>query len=83
MYKLYKSNKISELDDTKEFIKEVDTIEEVVKFLCTKSESVGNYGHVRYLLNPDATMVDYGSWSQFIGIIPALTPQQLMGTHAN
>ena len=37
----------------------------------------------RFLMNETATMIDYGSWSKFIAIVPPVSMRELSGADDN
>lgn len=63
------------------FIGEAETADEmwriVNKFL--KENGFRKEKYCRYIMKEDITIIDFGSWTRFIGIEPAFTHKELFG----
>ena len=76
-YKLYLTDSIESLEN-KELLIETEDIQEAFK---TLGERIGTTAYWRFLLASDATYIDYGSWSRFGAVVPALSMKDLMDHH--
>lgn len=76
-YKLYLTDSIESLEN-EELLIETEDIQEAFKALGAR---IGKTAYWRFSLAPDATYIDYGSWSRFGAVVPALSMKDLMNHH--
>lgn len=77
-YKIYQSRSIEELKDA-ELIGGADSYKEVCKVIKDYL-SVNNFHqepYWRFLMCEHATVIDYGSYSKYMAIVPPLTMEEM------
>lgn len=79
-YTLYTTKSLEALEDVKE-IGKARTYEEACKILNNYLASIGREKphYWRMILNTDGTFIDYGSWVDFLAIVPAVPMEVLRG----
>ena len=75
-YKIFFTDSLEVLKN-EELIGEANSFEEIRLILKSKLQRVTPYW--RYLLAENATFIDYGSWSRFAAIVPAVTMREITG----
>lgn len=83
-YTVYTSNQIDALSGEIK-IGEADNFQDACKVLREYLESSKHIltPYWRYLLNSEATFIDFGSWSRFGAIVPAVSIEEIKGEKSN
>ena len=77
-YKVYFSTSIEVLENL-ELLGEADTYKEACKII---SDHTPENPYWRLLLGTAATFIDFGSWSKFAAIVPAVPTKEIINTGA-
>lgn len=80
-YKIFLTDSIEVLEN-EQLIGGANTYQEVCKtisnYLAVNKFHTDPYW--RFVMNETATMIDYGSWSKFIAIVPPISMKELTGS---
>lgn len=78
MYKIYISDSIEELENEK-LIGTAESFDQALAKIKVWMRVIGKQSNPywRYLLNEKATFIDFGSWSQFIALVPAVPREEI------
>lgn len=78
-YKVYLSVGVVEALEPDEFVGEADTVKDIIRIMHRYLDERGirKQRYWRYIFDTKTTVVDYGSWSHFFTITPALTMEEL------
>ena len=87
-YKIYLSQAIAidKLSDDAELIAEVETPAEVMDIVTATAKDFRKDNpppYYRYLMGDKITFIDYGSWSKYIAVEPALRAEELFSNRSN
>ena len=83
-YKIYSTDSLEVLKNEL-LIGDANSYQEACAQITTWLEAAGKHSdkYWRLLLGENATFIDYGSWSHFIAIVPAVAVDEIMKGNKN
>jgi len=79
-YSAYLTTNISSLEN-EELICTADDYQEICKRIDAylNEHNIYQEPYWRFLMDPNATFIDFGSWSKFVAIVPPVSNREMIG----